>query len=704
MRAEDQLHYMNGSRIEKFNFATDAFFDFYEDKAGNLWLSSQDGVSKYDGTQLQAFDLPRKDRVYAIFQDDLGNMWFSGVEVASKFDGKDFQHYTTQDSFLIQGRVDRIFQDWRGHLWFVTLSLPWFHGGISQFDGTKFTNYTTKNGKLDPDGWDCSIDQRKHVWLSQKGVLRDLTDPDTPARKVPIINRTSRTTDLWEKVLYNLGTAGVWTRDGNYWLGTQRGLVKIGSQEAKIFAMADGLPGNKISGIAQDSLGHIWVGTHNGIGVYDGTRFHDYNREHGLEPIAILGNPIADKNGNVWFGSVTGLLKVNIAKAFEKTAPPLLYLKSIHIDTLQVSHHENLELNYSQNNLVFSYIGLSFKNEKTLRYQYLLEGYDKDWSVRTEKREVRYTNLDPGSYVFKVKAVSGAGVESEIASAAFRILPPFWKTWWFITVTSLSTFLFGYVVYRRRVNAKLEKARILNELKAAHDMQMGLMPKSDPVVPGFDISGICQPAEEVGGDYFDYVWLDAKKTKFGIAIVDVSGKAMKGAMTAVMTSGMIYSEIGDNHSPREILQKINKPMYLKTDRQIFTAMSFAVIDTQSNFLTFSSAGQTRPILKRDGEIQYLEVEGMHFPLGIQENVEYGEVTVQLQPGDLLIFYTDGVPEAMNEKQELFDFERLESVIRQVPISIRATELIEKLFSEVRRFSGAAKQHDDMTLVVVKVAT
>jgi hypothetical protein len=97
--------------------------------------------------------------------------------------------------------------------------------------------------------------------------------------------------------------------------------------------------------------------------------------------------------------------------------------------------------------------------------------------------------LDPGSYIFKVKALSGAGVESETVSAAFVILPPFWKTWWFLAISSLSTLLAGYIVYRRRVNAKLEKARILNELKTAHDMQMGLMPTSDPVISGFDISG-----------------------------------------------------------------------------------------------------------------------------------------------------------------------------------------------------------------------
>jgi serine phosphatase RsbU (regulator of sigma subunit) len=195
-----------------------------------------------------------------------------------------------------------------------------------------------------------------------------------------------------------------------------------------------------------------------------------------------------------------------------------------------------------------------------------------------------------------------------------------------------------------------------------------------------------------------------RENQFGIAIVDVSGKAMKGAMTAVMTSGMLYSEAGNSHSPRAILQKINKPMYLKTDRQIFTTMSLAVIDTLSQTLTFSNAGQSLPILKRKGEIQYLKVEGARFPLGIQENVQYGEATIQLQHGDVVIFYTDGIPEAMNEKDELFDLARLETTILQLPPSSSAAEVTKTLFNAVRQFSGATKQHDDMTVVVVRVKT
>ncbi|MGA2624744.1 MAG: PP2C family protein-serine/threonine phosphatase [Bacteroidota bacterium] len=246
-----------------------------------------------------------------------------------------------------------------------------------------------------------------------------------------------------------------------------------------------------------------------------------------------------------------------------------------------------------------------------------------------------------------------------------------------------------------------EKAKIQSELETAHDMQMSLMPTADPVVEGFDISGICRPAEEVGGDFFDYVWLNEEKTRLGIAIADVSGKAMKAAITAVMTSGMVYREIGSNDTPRTILRKINKPIYLKTDKRIFTAMSFAVIDTTTKLLTFSNAGQMDPILKRGEEVQCLKVGGARLPLGVREEVEYAEMSIQLRGGDTVIFYTDGISEAMNRNKEMFGFERLQDIVKR--LTVDSSQLVKESFlKEVDRFSGATKQHDDMTVVVVQV--
>ena len=246
------------------------------------------------------------------------------------------------------------------------------------------------------------------------------------------------------------------------------------------------------------------------------------------------------------------------------------------------------------------------------------------------------------------------------------------------------------------------RAHLEQELKVAHDMQMGLMPASDPVLPGFDISGLCKPANEVGGDYFDYVWLDEGKTKLGIAVADVSGKAMKAAITAVMTSGMVHREVGSNESPKTILRNINRPMYLKTDRRVFTAMCFAVLDIVNKRLSLSNAGQTYPLLFRNGTVEHLRVEGERLPLGIKEDVAYQEREIALQTGDVVMLYTDGVTESKNAKEELFGEDKVEEMIKKVDAEQPSKEIIAGMFKYLQQYAGSAPQHDDMTVVVVRV--
>ena len=258
-----------------------------------------------------------------------------------------------------------------------------------------------------------------------------------------------------------------------------------------------------------------------------------------------------------------------------------------------------------------------------------------------------------------------------------------------------------YEIATERSRFLQEQTRLSTELNAAREMQMGLMPKEDPVVRGFDISGICLPANEVGGDFFDYVWLDDRKTKLGIAVADVSGKAMRAAITAVMTSGMIYQEIENGGSPKRILRKINKPLYMKIDDRMFTALSFAVLDIRKKELRFSNAGQMYPALHRNGRVMMLEVKGARLPLGIKENVPYNELVVKLKRGDTIVFYTDGIPEAKNDQDDFYGFERFKELVAKLDGS-SAREIRDRILDDVKSFTGQSPQYDDMTVVVMLV--
>jgi len=247
-----------------------------------------------------------------------------------------------------------------------------------------------------------------------------------------------------------------------------------------------------------------------------------------------------------------------------------------------------------------------------------------------------------------------------------------------------------------------EKETLQTELKLAHDVQVSLMPTSDPTLPGFEIAGISLPAANVGGDLFDYAHLGKNDGVFGISVFDVSGKGMQAAMSAVFTIGAIAGESGLSTSPAAILSRLNKSIYAHSRRGHFVAYVLAALDTSKKTVTFANAGQTRPLLKSRGGLTWLEPPGVRFPLGMKEDSSYSESTVQLAPGDILFMLTDGFTEAMNTREEIFGAERVEEVVRDGAIDgLAPRAIIERLTAAVRTYATGVPQHDDMTIVVVK---
>jgi sigma-B regulation protein RsbU (phosphoserine phosphatase) len=257
----------------------------------------------------------------------------------------------------------------------------------------------------------------------------------------------------------------------------------------------------------------------------------------------------------------------------------------------------------------------------------------------------------------------------------------------------------AYTGYRRR----LKTVRMKTELQTAHAAQMSIMPHSDPQVEGFDISGICLPANEVGGDFFDYIWLNEEQTKFGIIIGDVSGKAMQAAMTAVMSSGMIYAKADEAIAIKDIMTQINRPLYHKIERNTFTALCLAALDLETRELTFTNAGLIEPLLKSGEAVVPLAAAGTTQPLGLARDNVYQEKTMQLKSGEALIFVTDGVVEEFNRAKELYGEDRLRKLIQEMDTAkLSAKAIKEQIIAEVKRFSGLTTQDDDMTVVVIKV--
>jgi serine phosphatase RsbU (regulator of sigma subunit) len=249
-----------------------------------------------------------------------------------------------------------------------------------------------------------------------------------------------------------------------------------------------------------------------------------------------------------------------------------------------------------------------------------------------------------------------------------------------------------------------EKDRIRYELETARKMQMSLMPTHDPNVQGFDISGCCIPAQDVGGDLFDYLWSDKNADKLCITVVDVSGKGMDAALTAVYTSGAMVSESQHEEDVVKVIGNLNTAIYSRQNRSRFVSLLMAALDTSSRSIRCVNAGQSRPLLLRDNQVSVLQTPGARFPLGVMESPVYQASDIQLKPGDSLLLYTDGVTEAMNSSEEMFGDDRLKSLFQTLAQKYtRSVDMVNALKEEIIKFAGTARQHDDLTIVVVRAA-
>ena len=247
----------------------------------------------------------------------------------------------------------------------------------------------------------------------------------------------------------------------------------------------------------------------------------------------------------------------------------------------------------------------------------------------------------------------------------------------------------------------LEKQRMEEELSIARDLQMSMLPSACPQIKGFEIAATCVPAREVGGDFFDFVAMGEEKLCFLVG--DVTGKSVSGAlvMSAVRSVFRMLSE--EQLTVSDIMIRANRRAKMDIKSGMFVALLYALLDAKERTLTLCSAGQTQPIhyLAKTGESRLIQTEGDTFPLGILDEVEYKETRVQLECGDKLVFYTDGIVEAKNKEQELFGFERLLAVIRETK-TMNSEELLKEIISRVNEFVGGAPQSDDLTVIVISV--
>jgi hypothetical protein len=275
-----------------------------------------------------------------------------------------------------------------------------------------------------------------------------------------------------------------------------------------------------------------------------------------------------------------------------------------------------------------------------------------------------------------------------------------------IAIAALAMALRGstkpYVPWEPRP-ARAERERIQAEFEVAHLAQERMLPATPPVLPGTSIASFCRPARQVGGDLFDFVTMSDGSV--GITVADVSGKGVPAALVMTITKGLLLAASDGRSDPLETLADVNAGIHSLGNRSVFVTMLFGVFDPTARTFQFVRAGHT-PLLwrKTSGEIVTLSPRGIG--VGMVSTKTFSAIcersTITTSTGDLLILYSDGVNEAMNERSEEFGDERLLAIVRdRVTNEMSADEVRAAIVDAVDEFRGTAPAHDDMTLVVVK---
>lgn len=248
--------------------------------------------------------------------------------------------------------------------------------------------------------------------------------------------------------------------------------------------------------------------------------------------------------------------------------------------------------------------------------------------------------------------------------------------------------------------ALLKNAAVAHEMEIAKQIQLSLLPEEPPTLPGTQIAFLSVPADHVGGDYYDFFVREGRI--FDAVIADVSGHNVGAALIMVETRSVLRAQVNVSSSPGKILSSLNNLLLSDLSRaELFITMFYIKYDTLTQWLTFSSAGHNQPLLYRfsDGSCHYLDAEGLI--IGVKEDVFFEEKSILLDPGDILLLYTDGLTEAANSDGEMYGLERLSALLRKAhnePLQ----NMIEIIYRDMIDFAGNLDLRDDVSMVAMRV--
>lgn len=264
------------------------------------------------------------------------------------------------------------------------------------------------------------------------------------------------------------------------------------------------------------------------------------------------------------------------------------------------------------------------------------------------------------------------------------------------TVTSLaSTAIENAILHQEAI----EREVFREQLRIARQIWEYILPRKIPAFPGATIGARSEPASVVGGDFYDFIPLG--ENRLGLVIADVSGKGIPAAMVMNMAKSVLHIEALRGHDPREVLGTVNNILVDSTRMDSFVTLTYAVFDRERRRVSMTNAGHNPCLIYRQATRSCESFPSDNMPLAIMPDVIFSQVEFEFAPGDCVIFYTDGVTEAMDRKREMYELERLEKLAATIEPQDTAESILGRIFQSVQQFTGDMPQHDDTTVLVFR---
>jgi len=440
-------------------------YPVYEDRAGRIWAGIwENSLVRYENGSFKTF-LRTNDTYYptSLFEDGSGRFWLGTISGLYYLDKERLIKFTEQAGFSEHTATEFsvISQDRNNNLWFGT------NWGLSRYSGTQATVFTKKDGL--PDDYIIAFLQTSdgRIWVGTRGGLAVIENDNVRA-----FTTADGLASNYIRSLYEDSERVLWI--GSY----DGGLTRFKDGKFTRFTTKEGLSSNGVFCILEDDRGWFWMNSNQGIYRVRKQELNDfadgkirsltsiaYNRQDGLlntegnggrQPAAIKA-----RDGKLWFPTAQGIAVVDPETVMTNRLPPPVLIEEVFVDrnpvaneTLQPAIHNQSEivLAPNQSNLEINYTGISFINSGQVKFKYRLEGLDRDWNDVGTRRTAYYSYLPPGEYTFHIIAANRDGVwNTDGAFVKFRVLPPFYKTYWFIAACAALFLALLWMLYQLRV-------------------------------------------------------------------------------------------------------------------------------------------------------------------------------------------------------------------------------------------------------------